>query len=106
MSKLLIKKFPEERKAIEKLGPLERYQLKYLFENEKKLLKIMKDNSIDIKLSYFFLSFGLINTLSREDIKNLNNNLINFKANKEKKSRLFIIVFGILNHWVNKKIKK
>ena len=75
------------------LGPLERYQLKYLFENEKKLLNLLKNDNIDIKMSYFFLSFGLINTLSREDIKILNDNFEQFKRSDNDKPSIYI--FGI-----------
>ena len=100
MINLLLQKFPNEKKSLQELGPLERYQLRYLFENEVKLLKLIKNENIDIKLNYFFLSFGLINTLTREEIKILNQRLEEYKNFEEKKPSLFIIVLGILNHWV------
>lgn len=95
-----MKEFPNEKKSLGQLGPLERYQLKYLFENETKLLKILKNDNIDIEINYFFLSFGLINTLSREEIKTLNYKLEKFKSSNSVNPSIYILVLGIVNHWV------
>jgi hypothetical protein len=97
---LLINVFPSEKKSFENLQPLERYQLKYLFENTK-LKNITKNSDININLSYFFISYGLINTLSRKEIKNLSDKLNEFKNSNDLKPSIYILVLGILNHWVN-----
>ena len=75
--------------------------MKYLFEKTK-LKNIIKNNEINIYYNYFFISYGLINTLSRQDIKNLNKELNDFKDSYSSKPSIYILILGILNHWVNK----
>jgi len=93
--------FPSEAKNIQNLSCLERYQLRHYIKNNKHFLNLLKDENVDIQINYFFLSFGIINSLTKQEIVDLQTKLENFKISNPKKTHLFIIILGILNHWVN-----
>ncbi len=49
------------------------------------------------------MSFGIINSLTKPEIINLQYSLEDFKNNNiGNKPSLFVIILGIVNHWVNK----
>lgn len=96
----ILSKLPSEAESLNNLGPLERYQLKYIIENNKHFLKIRSNKNVNVQIKYFYLSFGVINSLTKPEILEFQNSLENFKKSKDK-NNIFIIILGIVNHWVN-----
>lgn len=92
--------FPSEVKNLQNLSSLERYQLRHYINNNKHFQKLINDENVDIEINYFFLSFGIINSLTKPEIVELQNKLEDFKIRNQKKTKLFIIILGIVNHWV------
>jgi hypothetical protein len=92
-----------EKQALElllNLGPLERYQFKFLLENNKEIKgKIKSTNQLEISFSRFFYGFGIIQGMNKQEISDLQDKLEQFKLNKTKKL-VNVILLGITNHWV------
>jgi hypothetical protein len=94
--KYLVNNLKMEQNAKESLlnkGPLERYQFKFLLEKCDKLQKNTK-----LKFFRFFFGFGIIQGMNKSELKTLQQNLENLKANKD--NMTYVILLGITNHWV------
>ena len=100
----LISNLQLESYAIDSLkneGPLERYQFTYLlgeFPKIKRLFNELKEN-FDISFTKFLFGFGIFNGTIEEGIdfqKKINKFL---EIDKNNKSKILIILLGIVNHW-------
>ena len=79
-------------------GPLERYQLRFLIKNNKKIISSLNnDNDYQVSILEFFYGFGRFNGTKTEAI-NFQNGINNFLTNSNKK-KILIIILGIVNHW-------
>ena len=79
-------------------GPLERYQLRFLIKNNKKIISSLNDdNNYQVSILDFFFFFLRFNGTKTEAI-NFQNGINNFLTNSNKK-KILIIILGIVNHW-------
>lgn len=81
------------------MGPLERYQLKHVLDHSEKF-QLTKNKHFKMDICNFFLSFGIINSLTRPDIVLLQKKLEDFKKLDTDIPSLMVVILGLTNHWV------
>ena len=96
----IILNLPNEAESLNNYGPLERYQLKFIFQYKQSFLNLKYLENINTEIAYFFLSFGNINSINKPEIFELQRSLENFKKSSTDKPTLFVLLLGIVNHWV------
>jgi len=89
-----------DKKSLLKMGPLERYQFKYILQAHPEIKKLVdSDINNQIKILHYFYGFNFIQSMSKQEIIELQKDLEFFKTYKEDKHLIYVILLGVTDHW-------